>query len=109
MYLSHIKNCEFYNSELSKWKKFLKPVIRDKNLKKYNELANRFSEKNENVSDEDIVNFYVFKLNKYYPVTHGSGSAQNPEESKVLAMKEFQEYVKRIQKNKYVNNIYRPY
>ena len=67
-----------------------------KNLKKYNELANRFLEKNENVSDEKLVDFYVFKLNKYYPVTHGSGSAQNPEESKVEAMKEFQEYVKRI-------------
>jgi len=67
-----------------------------KSLKKYNELANRFSEKNENVTDEDIVNFYVFKLNKYYPVTHGSGSAQNPEQSKVEAMREFQEYVKRI-------------
>jgi hypothetical protein len=67
-----------------------------KNLKKYNELANRFLEKNENVSDEQLVDFYVFKLNKYYPVTHGSGSAQNPEESKVEAMKEFQEYVKRI-------------
>jgi len=67
-----------------------------KNLKKYNELANRFVEKNEDSSDEDLVDFYVFKLNKYYPVTHGSGSAQNPEESKVAAMKEFQEYVKRI-------------
>jgi len=67
-----------------------------KNLKKYNELANKFVEKNEDSSDEDLVDFYVFKLNKYYPVTHGSGSAQNPEESKVAAMKEFQEYVKRI-------------
>jgi len=67
-----------------------------KNLKKYNELANRFVEKNEDSSDEDLVDFYVFKLNKYYPVTHGSGSAQNPEESKVAAMREFQEYVKRI-------------
>lgn len=67
-----------------------------KNLKKYNELANKFVEKNEDSSDEDLVDFYVFKLNKYYPVTHGSGSAQNPEESKVEAMKEFQEYVKRI-------------
>ena len=33
-------------------------------------------------------------MNKYYPVTFGEGSAQNPEVGKVKALKEFQSYVK---------------
>lgn len=62
------------------------------NLRKYNKIV----KENPNVTDDKLIDFYVFKLNKYYPVTFGEGSAQNPEEGKVKAMKEFQQYVKKI-------------
>ena len=62
------------------------------NLKKYNKIV----KENPNVTDDKLIDFYVFKLNKYYPVTFGEGSAQNPEEGKVKAMREFQQYVKKI-------------
>lgn len=62
------------------------------NLRKYNDIVKQ----NPKVSDESLIDFYVFKLNKYYPVTFGEGSAQNPEEGKVKAMREFQQYVKKI-------------
>ena len=62
------------------------------NLKKYNKIAKQ----NPNVSDDKLIDFYVFKLNKYYPVTFGKGSAAKPEELKVEAAKEFQNYVKDI-------------
>jgi hypothetical protein len=32
-------------------------------------------------------------MNKYHPVSFGEGSATNPEESKVKAMREFMSYV----------------
>lgn len=62
------------------------------NLRKYNKIV----KENPNVTDDKLIDFYVFKLNKYYPVTFGEGSAQNPEEGKVKAMREFQQYVKKI-------------
>ena len=62
------------------------------NLKKYNKIAKQ----NPDVSDEKLIDFYVFKLCKYYPVTFGKGSAANPEELKVEAAREFQNYVKQI-------------
>lgn len=62
------------------------------NLKKYNKIAKQ----NPDVSDEKLIDFYVFKLCKYYPVTFGQGSAANPEELKVQAAREFQNYVKEI-------------
>jgi hypothetical protein len=62
------------------------------NLRKYNKIA----QQNPDVSDDRLVDFYVFKLCKYYPVTFGEGSASNPEELKVKAAKDFQNYVKSI-------------
>ena len=62
------------------------------NLRKYNKIA----QQNPNVSDDRLIDFYVFKLCKYYPVTFGQGSAANPEELKVKAAREFQDYVKDI-------------
>jgi hypothetical protein len=62
------------------------------NLRKYNKIAKQ----NPDVSDDKLVDFYVYKLNKYYPVTFGQGSAAKPEELKVKAAKEFQDYVKEI-------------
>jgi len=64
------------------------------NLRKYNKIA----QQNPNVSDDRLVDFYVFKLNKYYPVTFGAGSAAKPEELKVTAAREFQNYVKDLSK-----------
>jgi len=60
------------------------------NLRKYNKIA----QQNPDVPDDKLVDFYVFKLCKYYPVTFGEGSASNPEELKVKAAKDFQNYVK---------------
>jgi len=71
------------------------------NLRKYNKIVDKYGEKmgrEENMSDSELIDFYVYKLNKYYPVTYGEGSAQSPEEGKVKAIKEFQEYVIRMSK-----------
>ena len=38
---------------------------------------------------------------KFYPVSFGEGSASNPEEGKIKALKEFVNYVKSI--SKYIN------
>ena len=64
------------------------------NLRKYNKIARQ----NPDVSDDRLIDFYVFKLNKYYPVTFGQGSAAKPEDLKVTAAKEFQDYVKEMSK-----------
>ena len=64
------------------------------NLRKYNKIASQ----NPDVSDDRLIDFYVFKLNKYYPVTFGQGSAAKPEDLKVTAAKEFQNYVKEMSK-----------
>jgi hypothetical protein len=59
-----------------------------KNLKKYRDIIGE----NE-MSDDDLIRYYL-DLNQYYPVTFGSGSASNPEESKVIAMENFIEHIK---------------
>ena len=59
-----------------------------KNLRKFRKFANE-----EDMKDKELINAYM-DMNKYYPVTFGEGSAQNPEVGKVKALKEFQEYVK---------------
>jgi asparagine synthase (glutamine-hydrolysing) len=63
MYLSHVKNFEFYNSELSKWKKFLKPVIRDKNLKDYKLFYDSPNYRDHIFNDKNFIkNFFIKKL-----------------------------------------------
>jgi hypothetical protein len=59
-----------------------------RNLRKFRDIAGE-----EDMSDEQLIETYM-DMNKYYPVTYGSGSAQNPEKGKVIALKEFQNYVK---------------
>lgn len=60
-----------------------------KNLKKYRDLTGL-----EDKSDLEIIREYMDLL-KFYPVSFGQGeSAASPEELKVLAMKEFIDYVK---------------
>jgi hypothetical protein len=59
-----------------------------KNLRKYRDISGM-----EDKSDMELIKDYL-DMNRYYPVTFGQGSAANPEELKVLAMKEFINYVK---------------
>lgn len=61
-----------------------------KNLKKYRQFANE-----ENMSDEEIIESYLDML-KFHPVTYGEGSAANPEEGKIKALREFISYVKEL-------------
>jgi hypothetical protein len=82
-----------------------------KNLKKYRDLADE-----EDLSDDELVRAYL-DMNKYHPVSFGEGSAANPEELKVKAMREFMSYVqdlsrklqeKAFMKNK-ISNYFIPY
>jgi hypothetical protein len=82
-----------------------------KNLKKYRDLADE-----EDLSDDELVRAYL-DMNKYHPVSFGEGSAANPEELKVKAMREFMTYVqdlsrklqeKAFMKNK-ISNYFIPY
>lgn len=63
-----------------------------KNLKKYRELADE-----DELSDDELVRVYL-DMNRYHPVSFGEGSASNPEEAKVRAMKEFMTYVNNLSK-----------
>jgi hypothetical protein len=82
-----------------------------KNLKKYRDLADE-----DDLSDDELVRAYL-DMNKYHPVSFGEGSAANPEELKVKAMREFMSYVqdlsrklqeKAFMKNK-ISNYFIPY
>lgn len=74
-----------------------------KNLRKYREIADE-----EDMSDDELVRWYL-DMNKYHPVTFGQGSAANPEQLKVDAMKEFMSYVddlsKKFQEKAYLKNL----
>jgi hypothetical protein len=63
-----------------------------KNLKKYRDLADE-----DELSDDDIIRYYL-DMCKFYPVTFGQGSAANPEQLKVDAMREFMSYVQKLSK-----------
>lgn len=63
-----------------------------KNLRKYRNFVGE-----EDMSDEVLIKSYL-DLNKYHPVTFGSGSAANPEEAKVEAMEDFISYIKETAK-----------
>jgi uncharacterized phage-associated protein len=73
-----------------------------KNLRKYRELADE-----DDLSDDELVRVYL-DMNKYHPVTFGEGSAANPEQLKVDAMKEFMTYVnnlsRRLQEKAFMKN-----
>ena len=82
-----------------------------KNLRKYRDIADE-----EDMSDDELIKTYL-EMCKWHPVTFGEGSAANPEELKVSAMKQFVEYVKnlsqRLQEKAYmknkINNYFTPY
>lgn len=77
-----------------------KEVVR--NLRKYREIADE-----EDMTDDELLRTYL-EMCKYHPVTFGEGSAANPEELKVSAMKQFIEYVRnlsqRLQEKAYMKN-----
>jgi hypothetical protein len=61
------------------------------NLKKYRDLTGEES----NLSKNQLIDEYL-DLCKFYPVTYGEGSLQNPEQGKIKALKEFIGYVKQM-------------
>ena len=61
------------------------------NLKKYRELTGEVT----NSSKTQMIDEYL-NLCKFYPVTYGEGSAQNPEQGKINALREFIGYVKEM-------------
>jgi hypothetical protein len=73
-----------------------------KNLKKYRDLADE-----DNLSTRELINNYL-DLCRFHPVSYGEGSATNPEEGKVKAMKDFIQYIKdvseHIRKKAYLKN-----
>lgn len=73
-----------------------------KNLRKYREIADE-----EDMTDEELIKVYL-EMCKYHPVTFGEGSAANPEELKVSAMRQFMEYVRtlsqRLQEKAFMKN-----
>ena len=82
-----------------------------KNLKKYRDLADE-----DELSDDELIKVYL-DMCRFHPVSFGEGSAANPEELKVTAMREFVNYVqdlsrklqeKAFMKNK-ISNYFIPY
>ena len=73
-----------------------------KSLKKYREITDE-----EDMSDDELIMTYL-EMCKFHPVSFGEGSAANPEELKVRAMKEFEKYVQnlsqQIQEKAYLKN-----
>jgi hypothetical protein len=73
-----------------------------KNLRKYRDIADE-----EDMTDDELVRTYL-EMCKWHPVTFGEGSAANPEELKVSAMKQFMEYVRnlsqRLQEKAFMKN-----
>jgi len=73
-----------------------------KNLRKYREISDE-----EDMTDDELLRTYL-EMCKWHPVSFGEGSAANPEELKVSAMKQFMEYVRnlsqRLQEKAYLKN-----
>lgn len=62
-----------------------------KNLRKYRNFVDE-----EDLSDDELIKFYL-NLNKYYPVSYKSeSSATSPEQAKLMAMDEFVNYVREV-------------
>jgi hypothetical protein len=82
-----------------------------KNLRKYRDITDE-----EDLTDDELIETYL-EMCKYHPVSFGEGSAANPEELKVSAMRQFMEYVKnlshRLQEKAYfknkISNYFTPY
>jgi hypothetical protein len=62
-----------------------------KNLRKYRDQIKGLS--TEKLEDKQLIDLYM-NMNQYSPVTYGEGSAANPEDGKVVAMRKFISYVR---------------
>jgi len=60
------------------------------NLKKYRDFTGE-----DDMTDDDMIEMYL-NLLKFHPVTYGEGSAANPEEGKIKALRDFISYVKEM-------------
>ena len=73
-----------------------------KNLRKYRDITDE-----EDMTDDELIKTYL-EMCKWHPVSFGEGSAANPEELKVSAMKQFMEYVRtlsqKLQEKAYIKN-----
>lgn len=73
-----------------------------KNLRKYRDISEE-----DDLTDDELIKTYL-EMCKWHPVSFGEGSAANPEELKVSAMRQFMEYVKnlsqRLQEKAYMKN-----
>ena len=63
-----------------------------KNLEKYRDISGTKTKK------RDLIREYL-DLCRFYPVSFGEGSATNPEEGKIKALKEFVDYVRNVSKD----------
>jgi len=97
---SVLKNCVYNLIKKNKHGLNEKELV--KNLRKYRDIADE-----EDMSDDELVRTYL-EMCKWHPVSFGEGSAANPEELKVSAMKQYMEYVRnlsqRLQEKAYMKN-----
>ena len=79
-----------YNYIVNDWGGISKKELL-KNLRKYRNFTGDID-----MSDTDLIKFYL-DLNKFYPVSYFSENAEtNPEDLKVMAMQEFIDYIKEM-------------
>lgn len=79
-----------YNYIISNWNGIDNKELL-KNLRKYRSFVGE-----EDMSDNELIKYYL-NMNKFYPVSFFSKNAeQSPEDLKVMAMKEFVDYVKEL-------------
>lgn len=60
------------------------------NLKKFRDITGE-----DEMTEDDLIEKYL-RLLKFHPVTYGEGSAANPEEGKIKALRDFISYVKEM-------------
>jgi hypothetical protein len=63
-----------------------------RNLRKYREIAGF-----DKMTDGEVINNYLDLL-RFHPVTYGEGSASEPEEGKIKALRNFINYIKEVSK-----------
>ena len=78
-----------YNMIMTNHKGISKDTLMS-NLKKYRDFAGE-----DEMTDDDMIEMYLDLL-KFHPVTYGEGSASNPEEGKIKALRDFISYVKEM-------------
>jgi hypothetical protein len=85
-----------YNFIISNHNGINKKTLVD-NLKKYRSLTSSKLKESFDVdfTDKELINEYL-DLCRFYPVTFGEGSAANPEEGKIKAMREFISYCREL-------------